>query len=98
MFFTATAEESPDTIADGPVAGSVLGRIEHDGAARWALLQDIDGAPFRGKVEGLSLDAAAEDRAWILIDRDDPQVPSELCEIELRGDWSAVGGSSNDSR
>jgi hypothetical protein len=90
MFFTATAEASPDSVVDGPVTGSVLGRIDRDGTARWAVLQDSDGTRFPGKVEGLVLDSAVECRAWIVIDQDDPQVPSELCEIELRGGWSVA--------
>lgn len=91
MFFTATAEASPDSVVDGPVMGSVLGRIDGDGTARWAELWDSDGTRFPGKVEGLVLDPAVERRAWILIDQDNPQVPSELCEIELCGGWMAPG-------
>jgi hypothetical protein len=90
MFFTATAEASPNSVADGPVTGSVLGQIDGDGAARWAMLQNSDGTRFSGKVEGLVLDAAVDSRAWIVIDRDDPHVPSELCEIDLRGGWSVA--------
>lgn len=86
LFFTATAEASPDSIADGPVTGSVLGRLGGDRTV-WAVLENEDGTTFTGKVEGLVLDPAVAERAWVVVDRDDPTVPSELCEVQLVGDW-----------
>jgi hypothetical protein len=88
VYFTATAEASPDVTGDGPVAGSALGHIDQDGTVRWALLENADGTPLRAKVEGLSLEMLDDKRAWILIDQDNPQVASELCEVELLGEWS----------
>lgn len=82
IFFAAAAEDSPDAIQDGPVAGSTIGVIDGDGG-RWALLREADGAPFTGKVEGLWMRGATS--AWIVVDRDDPERPSELCEVELGG-------------
>jgi hypothetical protein len=87
LFFTATAEASPDAIADGPVAGSVLGRVAGDGAV-WAVLENEDGTTFPGKVEGLVLDPSMAERAWVVVDCDNPRIPSELCEIQLAGDWN----------
>jgi hypothetical protein len=88
VFFTATAEASPDAIADGPVMGSVLGLID-DERVRWAPILDEHGHRLAAKVEGLCLDPLDPSRAWISIDRDEPTAPSELCEVELSGDWIA---------
>ncbi len=87
VYFTATAEASPDAIADGPVMGSVIGRIGADVHARYALILDEHGNRLAAKVEGLTFDSSAPNRGWISIDADDPTAPSELCEIELSGDW-----------
>ncbi|HEX2203588.1 MAG TPA: hypothetical protein VHG91_09835 [Longimicrobium sp.] len=86
LFFTATAEDSPDAVRDGPVAGSAIGVFDADGrGARWALLRDAHGGTFDGKVEGLLLRGPTS--AWIVVDRDDPSHPSELCEVVLDGPW-----------
>lgn len=87
VFYTAAAESSPDAVRDGPVAGSVLGLIRHDGIGRWAEFVDQNGDRLLVKVEGLSFDRHDQDSLWILIDQDDPAAPSELCEVELEGDW-----------
>ena len=88
LFFTASAEASPDAVADGPVVGSVLGRINADDSARWTLILDENGNRLAAKVEGLTLDSSDPNRGWISIDADDPSTPSELCEIRLSGDWA----------
>ena len=62
--------------------------IEPDGRARWAPLTEPDGRPFDGKVEGLLADGDA-DRVLVVVDADDPDAPSELCTVELRGRWTA---------
>ena len=59
VYFTAAAEASPDSVCDGPVAGSVIGRIDADGTARWTVLRDADGDRLCMKVEGIVFDAAA---------------------------------------
>ena len=85
VLFTATAEDSPDAIEDGEVAGSVLGVIDGDGA-RWAPLRLPDGAPFVAKVEGV----CAGDRdgeVYVVVDADDPHLPSSLCVVRLSGPW-----------
>lgn len=87
VFFTATTEASPDAIADGPVMGSAIGRIAPDGSVQWTPILDESGNRLVAKVEGLTFDSSDPNRAWISIDADDPQAPSELCEIKLSGNW-----------
>jgi hypothetical protein len=87
--FTAVAEASPDAVRDGPVSGVALGLLELPNAARWTQLQGLDGRAFTGKAEGLCFDPDRPGRAWVVLDRDDPAAPSELCELELSGPWPA---------
>jgi hypothetical protein len=90
-FFVAAAEDTDDAVADGAVAGSVLGTIggnTRGRTVRWAALCDARGAPLRDKVEGLVVDEQATG-AWILSDADDPLRAAELCRVELVGDWPA---------
>jgi hypothetical protein len=42
---------------------------------------------FDGKVEGLLLPPEAPGGALVVVDRDDPEQASELCEVALRGAW-----------
>ena len=87
MLFAATAEASPNTYDDGPVAGSALGIIDGSGA-RWTVIEDAAGGRFRGKVEGIT-PGARPGTVLVVIDRDDPHLPSELCEVELVGPWAS---------
>ena len=86
LLFSASAESSPDVTRDGEVAGSVLGVLEED-RARWTLLRDESGVPFAGKVEGVLVDGERPQRAYVVVDPDDADVPSVLCEVELTGRW-----------
>lgn len=86
LIYTATAEASPNAVDDGPVAGSALGIIGADGEARWTVLADADGAGFDAKVEGVAR-GPRHGTVYVVVDRDDPHRPSELCEVELTGDW-----------
>lgn len=86
LLYTATAEASPNAVDDGPVAGSALGVIGPDGDARWTELLGGNGEPFDGKVEGIARGTRAG-TVCVIVDRDDPRLPSELCEVELSGDW-----------
>lgn len=88
LIFTATAEASPNAVDDGPVAGSAAGIIAADGDARFAVLEDADGARFAGKVEGVAR-GPRPGALYVVVDRDDPHCPSELCEVELAGGWPA---------
>ena len=85
--FSATAEDAPDAIADGPVVGSVIGLLEPDtggGAARWTRLVDADDRPLAHKVEGIVVDADRKG-GWLLTDSDDARVPSALLRVALDG-------------
>lgn len=83
VYFTASAEDSPDAVQDGPVVGSVLGRIASDGAAEWWRLCNPAGQPITDKVEGLVLDPHQPGRGYLTIDPDDPGRASELYHIAL---------------
>jgi hypothetical protein len=87
VFYAASAENTADAIADGPVAGSAIGMIGRNAATRWATLTRPDGTPYRGKVEGLLGSEAQPSRLFLVVDADDPEVPSLLCSAELRGPW-----------
>ncbi len=84
VWFLAAAEASPDAVRDGPVAGSVLGRIGDD-HARWTRILDERGRPIRGKAEGLAFPPGDPGRAYVVFDHDDPEVPSEWTEIVVDG-------------
>ena len=86
LVYTATAEASPNAVDDGPVAGSALGIIGADGEARWTVLVDAGGAGFDAKVEGVAR-GPRPGTVYVVVDRDDPHRPSDLCEVELEGDW-----------
>lgn len=75
VFYLATAEDSPDTYADGAVAGSALGVLGRSAAV------PIEG--LRVKAEGLAI--AGDGVAFVVTDADDPSLPAELCRVELEG-------------
>lgn len=81
LAYLAAAEESPDAIEDGPVAGTALGWITGD-EVRYCVIEER-GEPFREKAEGLALDPRDESLAWIVLDKDEPDAPAELCRLEL---------------
>jgi hypothetical protein len=84
VWFLAAAEDSPDTYRDGVVRGSVIGWIDGAGDGYWCPITDERGQPFCDKAEGLALDPSTPDRAWVVVDKDDPAAPCELCELVLR--------------
>jgi hypothetical protein len=84
VLYSAAAEDSPDVIEDGPVHGSAIGLILEGGVTRCAVLTDSSGARFDGKVEGI-LPQEGGARLLAVVDADDPDVPSMLCTVELRG-------------
>ncbi len=89
MAFVACAEASPDATRDGPVSGVAIGRL--DDRAREAVMGTITnerGAPLVDKAEGLAFDAEDARRAWLVIDRDDPECPAELLELRLGEGWT----------
>jgi hypothetical protein len=84
LWFLGSAEASPNAIDDGVVVGSVIGRL--DGAVpRWATLLDEGGAPSTAKIEGLAWadPMGTGDEALVVVDRDDPDVPSELLRVRV---------------
>jgi hypothetical protein len=83
VLYLAAAESSADVVEDGPVAGSAVGLIAGDGSARWAPIEGADGAPFALKAEGVA--SAGPGRLWVVLDVDDPDAPSLLCEVALEG-------------
>lgn len=95
VIFSAAAEASPDAVRDGFVAGSVIGVFDDATAPRWTPLADSDGTLFAGKVEGLQTIPGDAGKIFAVLDADDPAQPSELCEVELTGEWfgdeSSVG-------
>jgi hypothetical protein len=87
VVFTAAAEDSPDVTRDGPVSGSVIGVIDGAGTARWTPLMDATGVQLSDKIEGVASVRDAADQLLVVADPDDPERPSELCEVELEGRW-----------
>jgi hypothetical protein len=81
--YLAAAEDTPNAVDDGPVAGAAVGLLDGAGA-RYTLLEDPDGKPTTRKVEGIALDPRTG-AAWLVTDPDDPERPAELCAIELQG-------------
>jgi hypothetical protein len=84
VYYLAVAEASPNAIDDGRVLGSQLGVI--DGASVRAAPLELGGAPI--KAEGLAFAPGRARTAWIAIDPDDVDAPTQLCELELSGPWS----------
>jgi len=86
--FLACAEACPDATRDGPVVGVAIGRLD-DGARRaeLAMVRDERGEPLLDKAEGLAFDARAASRAFVVVDKDDPAIPSELLELALDEGW-----------
>ncbi|HEY0997698.1 MAG TPA: hypothetical protein VGD77_17035 [Gemmatimonadaceae bacterium] len=90
IVYTAAAEASPDATRDGPVAGCAVGVIDEQPegiSARWAPLEGDEGVLFGGKVEGIAMHRADRGRAYVVVDRDAPGEPAELCEVVLEGPW-----------
>lgn len=81
VLYLAVAEDTPDAIADGPIAGCAVGILDGEDA-RWAPLLEADGTPSRRKVEGVALDPGGKS-GWLLTDPDDANRPAELCRFEL---------------
>jgi hypothetical protein len=74
VLFSASAED-PET---GRIQGSVLGIIDQRGEARWTHLSDENDEPFKGKIEGLTLDPNDKSKVYFVIDDDDEDTPSRI--------------------
>ena len=74
VLFSAVAEATPNSVADGACLGSAIGHIDRNGAL--VALRRLDRA---AKVEGLAVHAAGQTLQLTLVtDADDPTKPSEL--------------------
>ena len=72
--FTAVAEDTDDSVADGPCTGSVVGVVDSGGN-----LREMRRLQPRMKVEGIDLRATSEGLVlWLVTDADDPARPSTL--------------------
>jgi hypothetical protein len=80
------AEDSPDAVEDGPVAGTLLGVMEADRSLRWCVLEDAEGLPLREKIEGV-LPGDAPGTLYAVGDPDDPDRPCDLLTVALEGPW-----------
>jgi hypothetical protein len=90
VLYTAAAEGSPDSRRDGDVAGSAIGFLDprdERTVMRYALLCDAQGELLPLKVEGIACGRADERQIYVVLDVDDPNAPSLLCELRLEGPW-----------
>lgn len=79
----AAAEASPNTWEDGEVKGTALGVLLPDGTTTlWPLL-DEQGRPLTDKVEGIAVDPSNPQRAFVVVDKDDPHAPADLLVVAL---------------
>jgi hypothetical protein len=87
ILFVAGAEDSPDAIEDGEVVGVRIG-VMHGTEVRFAPLLDLDGSRSAAKIEGIApVREGVVDRFFAVTDLDDPDRPSNLCELALDGPW-----------
>jgi hypothetical protein len=84
LVFTACAEDSPNAVDDGPVAGSAIGWIGPEGALRIVPLTWPDGSLVVEKVEGIATGGPAGG-FYLCTDPDAPEAPSLLLEVEVGG-------------
>lgn len=77
--FSAAAEDTRDSYADGPCAGSVLGRVDAAGT-----LGPVRRLLPRCKVEGVAVSADAQGLQVLLVtDADDRRQPAQLLSVHL---------------
>ena len=96
VLFAAAAEDSPDATRDGRVAGSALGVLGMGGTVRWTpLVGAHEAESFVAKVEGIVAVPNDPRRLYAVIDLDDADAPSELCEVVLEGPWDDVGAGES---
>lgn len=89
---SASAEDSPDAVADGPVVGSVLGLIDGEsggesggGATEPVEVVELPASIAGCKIEGIAPLTLADGRPGLLavVDEDDPGVASLAIELAL---------------
>ncbi|GIF25680.1 hypothetical protein BJ973_003959 [Actinoplanes tereljensis] len=79
VLVSAAAEDTPNAVDDGPVAGAALALLDDDGVVA------ICALPGSHKVEGLAISATTTDGLELIavVDADDPAVPSERLTLRL---------------
>ena len=75
MLFLASAEDSPNAIDDGAVHGTRVGILDAHGM-RHADLVDAEGKVLPVKRESIAAVPGSPDRVYVVLDSDDPDVPS----------------------
>ncbi|QJR34714.1 DUF6929 family protein [Gemmatimonas groenlandica] len=93
VLYTAAAEGSPDSRRDGEVAGSAIGFLDprcEGTVMRYALLRDMQGELLPLKVEGIACGRADQRQVFVVLDVDNPDAPSMLCELRLEGPWPSL--------
>jgi len=83
IVYVAVAEDTPNAIEDGPIAGAAMGFIDGRGAM-WTTLMEPSGHPSRRKVEGVTVDPERR-TIHAVTDPDDPDKPAELLTIHIDG-------------
>ncbi len=77
--FSAVAENSRNSVQDGPCVGSAVGVVGVDGAVRQ--LHRLEGSP---KVEGIAVQEEGNDVVLTLVtDADDPAKASQVLEVRI---------------
>lgn len=81
VLVSAAAEDAPDAVADGPIAGSALALLDGEDVA----VAPLPAGTPAWKVEGLTTVTAGPDGAVLLavVDQDDPGVPSTALELTV---------------
>jgi hypothetical protein len=93
VLYTAAAEGSPDSRRDGVVAGSAIGFLDPRGGGmvlRYGLLRDAQGELLPLKIEGIACGRADQRQVFVVLDVDNPDEPSMLCELRLDGPWPSL--------
>lgn len=82
ILVAAAAEDAPDAVADGPVAGSALAMLRGGDVSIIDLPPDVRGR----KIEGLAMRGVSDDGVLVLavVDADDPELASIAVELRLR--------------
>ena len=79
FLFTAVAEDSADSVADGACVGSAIGLLSVAGEVQW--MRPLAGSP---KVEGIAVNETATGiEVCLVTDADDPLQASQLLRLQL---------------
>jgi hypothetical protein len=82
--FTASSEDTPSAMHDGPILGSKIGLLTRERA--WSAdLVDANGRVLAIKAEGVLSVRGRPDRFLIVLDSDDVHAPARLCDVHWPG-------------